>query len=136
MIPIRSFRNLIPGDIIYTKEPVSRQVGSLTWYGGKLCDAGERLVVTDVYPTAIRVIHSEGGIHFFSNYFILRSLKLIEHGEVPNKDVARHSNGDEGYGSWPHYKGQYRFTKTFAFNAKQAPQPVKRQQPKRRKRIK
>lgn len=111
MIPVIRFEQVRPGDILWTRREIPRWIGSASWYAGLFCMAGDMFLVTDVYPSMLRVIHSEGGIHFIQNRLNLRHLKIVSHGRKPTDQAAKRYNADRGYGSWPSYQGPYRLSK-------------------------
>lgn len=105
---IHSYTELQPGDILEALCDIPRWLGTLYHYCGKFCSEQDRIIVTDIYPEAIRVIHSEGGIGFICGWQQTRWLCFVDHGSQLPWEEQKQALTDKLRGSWPRYEGTYR----------------------------
>lgn len=105
---IARFEELSPGDILIAMLDIPRWIGTLYHFAGFFCQAGEQMVVTDVYPNACRVIHSEGGIHYFTSKRCFKQFQFADKGKPLSWQRCRYASPNIEKGSWPRYNGSYR----------------------------
>lgn len=108
MKKIESYEQLQPGDILEAIVNIPRWIGTLFHSAGWYCDVAQRVIVTDVYPSACRVVHPEGGILFICGRQCYCLVRFVDHGKPLSLGEQRQAITDKLKGAWPRYEGQYR----------------------------